>query len=319
MRAIIAVPITLLLVVRAYTRKSLTAVGIVAAALTATVHALHPSAVPFTLLCVFFLLGTSATKVKHDVKATLTVSSSGHSGGEGPRTSVQVIANSGCASLLVLLHVWTFGFSSTESAPPRCFGGGGVDKIADVLLLGVMSNYAAVAADTLSSELGILSKGKPVLITTLKTVPPGTNGGVTAAGLLAGVAGSAAIALTSWLLLDVCEGGHARPVGTFLLLTLLGTLGSVLDSLLGAVLQASVIDRRSGKIVEGPGGVRVLTKPHHSELASPKPLRKDGDARKRGDESRVINSGNDILDNNQINLLMAAIISGCGMLAGSLV
>ena len=38
------------------------------------------------------------------MKARLTHSSTGQSGGEGPRTYIQVLANSGVASVLVLLH-----------------------------------------------------------------------------------------------------------------------------------------------------------------------------------------------------------------------
>ncbi|KAK5455871.1 hypothetical protein LTS15_005188 [Exophiala xenobiotica] len=323
MRAIIAIPCIALLLLRAYTRQSLTPVGILSAGLTASIHALHPSPLPFTLLGVFFLLGTWATKVKHDVKATLTQSSNGSSAGEGPRTSIQVFANSGAATALVLLHIYLYGLSSTttsasSNSPQWCFGGGGGNngnKWADLIPLGVMANYAAVAADTLSSELGILSKSKPVLITTLRTVPPGSNGGVTLAGLLAGVGGGAAIALTSLLLLPFCaEHGSVTRLQTFVLLTVLGTAGTLLDSLLGAVLQASVIDRRTGKIVEGPGGVKVLTKPGQTQSRQG-PNGESTD----GHESRVINSGNDILDNNQINFLMASIITASGMVAGSFV
>ncbi|OAL40320.1 hypothetical protein AYO20_00056 [Fonsecaea nubica] len=315
MRPIIAIPVTLLLVTRAYTRRSLTPLGIVTAALTATIHALHPSALPFTLLCTFFLLGTTATKVKHDVKATLTVSSSGASGGEGPRTSLQVVANSGCASALCLLHVSLFGTGASEGA--ECFGGSrqSSNTFADLLLMGIMANYAAVAADTLSSELGILSKSQPVLITNpLRVVPRGTNGGVTLTGLLAGVGGSAAIAATSVTLLRFCAGSPIDALTLFALLTGLGTIGTLLDSLLGALLQASVIDRRSGKIVEGPGGLKVLTRPKTP------PAHVQGHGRKSSGEesSRSINSGNDILDNNQINLLMASIMSVSGMIVGDI-
>jgi hypothetical protein len=42
-------------------------------------------------------------QVKHDVKARLTLSSSG---GEGARTHIQVLANSAVASVLILLHYW---------------------------------------------------------------------------------------------------------------------------------------------------------------------------------------------------------------------
>lgn len=42
-----------------------------------------------------------------------------------------------------------------------------------------------------------------------------------------------------------------------------GALGSVLDSVLGGLLQASVVDKRTGKVVEGTGGKKVpFTLPH---------------------------------------------------------
>jgi len=118
-----------------------------------------------------------------------------------------------------------------------------------------------VAADTFSSELGILSKSNPRLITslTLREVPPGTNGGVTAAGLGAGLLGSFSVALTSALILPFCPGtsGIRDRVLWTVAMTLWGLLGSVLDSVLGGLLQASVVDKRSGKIVEGSGGRKV--------------------------------------------------------------
>lgn len=131
------------------------------------------------------------------------------------------------------------------------------------------SNYAAVAADTFSSELGILSKSPPRLITspTLRVVPPGTNGGVTATGLLAGVGGAFTVAVTSAVLLpfrfssgsDSDDGLYVKErVLWILAVTVWGALGSILDSVLGALLQASVVDKRTGRVVEGTGGRRVL-------------------------------------------------------------
>ncbi|KEF53007.1 uncharacterized protein A1O9_10915 [Exophiala aquamarina CBS 119918] len=329
MKAVVAVPTAAFIIIRAHRRKSLTPLGLVSAGATATIHALHPSPIPFLLLLTFFLLGTSATKVKHEIKATLTLSSSGSSGGEGPRTAIQVFANSAAASAMVLLHLWADGLDLDGTK--GCFGSraGAGTRLADLYLMGIMANYAAVTADTLSSELGILSKTRPVLITTLKTVPPGTNGGVSFAGLVAGVGGAAVIAAICCLLLDVCGGvvgGSTTAVllKVFALLTVLGSVGTLLDSFLGAMLQASVIDRRSGKIVEGAGGVKVLTKPtrrpSQSVPDSPGKQSRSTDEKAKADlhESRVINSGNDILDNNQINLLMACIVSGLGVFAGTL-
>lgn len=123
MHPYIAVPATVALVYRAYSHNSLTPAGIIVAAGTAIIHAIHPWSAFFALLVVFFIGGTSVTKVtflvysfatdkrpltvwqiKHNVKARLTLSSSGQSGGEGARTHVQVLANSVVASVLVLLH-----------------------------------------------------------------------------------------------------------------------------------------------------------------------------------------------------------------------
>jgi len=143
-------------------------------------------------------------------------------------------------------------------------------------------DYAAVAADTFSSELGILSPSKPRLITspTLREVPPGTNGGVTAIGILAGFLGSFTIALTSAVLLPFCAVGAISMTGKLLgenqpgfeggsgwggremlvwigAITLWGGMGSLLDSLLGGWLQASVVDVRTGKVIEGVGGRKV--------------------------------------------------------------
>lgn len=71
MHPYIAVPAVAALVYRAYSRKSLTPAGIVVAALTAVVHAIHPWSVFFALLCVFFLSGTAVTKVYCTILAFL--------------------------------------------------------------------------------------------------------------------------------------------------------------------------------------------------------------------------------------------------------
>lgn len=63
MKPILAVPSIALLVYRAWSRKSLTPSGLFAATLTAIAHAVHPWSVPFSLLVVFYLGGTAATKV----------------------------------------------------------------------------------------------------------------------------------------------------------------------------------------------------------------------------------------------------------------
>ncbi|ETN42146.1 uncharacterized protein HMPREF1541_04087 [Cyphellophora europaea CBS 101466] len=329
MKAVVAGPITVLLLLRSYRRQSLTIPGIIVAGITATVHALPESPLPFTLLGTFFILGTSATKVKHEQKARLTLSSSGASGGEGPRTHIQVLANSLCASILCLLEYLYRPNSGGQCFPLHA------QPSANYLswcLLGATANYAATAADTLSSELGILSSSTPFLITApWRSVPRGTNGGVTVAGVLYGSLGAAVIGVTSLMLLPFCEGEWTvqQKIALAVGVSVWGTLGSLLDSLLGAVLQASVVDRRTGKVVEGAGGVKVLTHRRASSAsgsgtdARPAAATKQrkGASQSAADsatshESRFIGSGSDILDNNGINLLMATIMTVGGIVVG---
>ncbi|PNY25098.1 Uncharacterized protein TCAP_04965 [Tolypocladium capitatum] len=372
MKPIIAVAGTLVLVFRAWKKNSLTPAGLIAATLTAAAHAYHPWNLPFVLLCVFFLAGTRVTHVKENVKATLTVHSRGTSGGEGPRTHVQVFANSLMGSILTVLHAYQLRTREAAYADPNttnpegtvCFSWGG-----DLLVVGIIANYAAVAADTFSSELGILSTGEPRLITslTLRKVPRGTNGGVTLMGLAAGFLGSTIVVTSAMLFLPACSPETAPTLGggrpwlmdqrrLFMgFLVLWGALGSVLDSFLGGVFQRSVKDVRSGKIVEGEGGNRVLVSTDTDQIAGgsakrveAKAVARSGEGSKAAEESddsamddedakdrysiknkhrtpsfgdqrptRVVESGWDLLDNNDVNFLMASIMSIGGMAVAS--
>jgi len=262
--------ITGLLVIYAVFRQKLTTPGVIVAIATALVHMLHPSSLPLSMLISFFGVGMIGTRVSRERKATLTMSAAGGSGGEGPRNASQVLANSGAASAVLLLHFFAPQVLAARTA-----------------LTGVAANYAAAGADTLSSELGILSSSPPFLITQpWKRVPKGTNGGVTLAGLAAGLIGAATAA-------TLMMGLHADVGWTYLAsLTALGLAGSVLDSLLGALCQATVEDKESGRVIEGPNGRRVL-------------LSQGG--------SRV-QRGRDLLNNNGVNFAMTLTIAVVGML-----
>jgi len=145
------------------------------------------------------------------------------------RTHVQVLANSLAGTILLVAHLVLFhryrGTCCFTSVP------GPHKSVAaftsDVLVYGIIGygvslpllpvtssyfglcscrfrHYASATADTWSSELGILSKSPPFLITSLKTVPPGTNGGVSLLGLVAALLGGAVIGLVSAFGLPFC-------------------------------------------------------------------------------------------------------------------
>lgn len=338
MNPFIAIPCILALLYHAHSRSSLTQAGILTAALTAITHALHPWAIFFALLGVFFLSGTAVTKVKHEVKATLTTTTTsataanhevkvkaakGAKAQPTPRTAAQVLCNSLPATVAILLHTLYLDYlnrglnnrlngqslshclplpsstldSNTTGSEKFIHGFG------PLLPYAIIAHYASAAADTFSSELGILAKSNPILITSFissplspKTVSKGTNGGVTAFGLLAGLAGAAIIGAVSLALLSFCSTWHlSQKLALLIGITLVGAMGSVLDSVLGAWFQATVVERESGKVVENEGGEKVVVR-----------------AGKNGGKEIVV-TGSDLLSNNGVNLLMCSAMSVAGM------
>ncbi|KAK6350792.1 hypothetical protein TWF718_003978 [Orbilia javanica] len=324
--------LTALLAYRAYSRKSLTFGGILTAVLTALIHAVHPfSTLNICLLFGFYLAGNSATKHKHAIKQSLTVSATG-SHTVTTRTHIQVLSNSICASVLILIHYYLIQ-DDLKAGKEIKFSlvSGGKGEWKDALVVGVMTQYAAVLSDTLSSELGILSRSPPRLIyNPLKVVPPGTNGGVTLAGFTAGTAGSILIAIISILTVPFsAENSDLKFKATLGgVVVAAGIIGTIIDSLLGATLQASVMDIKAGKVVESEGGEKVLvTSTKYPSIEGNVKKRagvvsKGQDARAKtkavggGDGSRKIFNGIDLLSNNGVNVVMAAIAAVGGMLWG---
>jgi uncharacterized protein (TIGR00297 family) len=119
-----------------------------------------------------------------------------------------------------------------------------------------MAAFACCNGDTWASELGILSKADPILITTFETVPRGTNGGVSAWGLFVSFAGGMFIGIFYYIatiLLVDDESLLNSPVQFPIILLggLAGLVGSIIDSFLGATCQFSG-QTKEGFIVEDP-------------------------------------------------------------------
>lgn len=131
------------------------------------------------------------------------------------RDAVQVLANGGAAGLCALLHL----------ALPQT----------GWLWFGFAGALAAVNADTWATELGVLSRSTPRLLSTGKRVERGTSGGVTLEGGLAAAAGAGFIAGLAALLSPL---GAGSSLGMFFVVTFAGLTASLVDSLLGATLQA---------------------------------------------------------------------------------
>ncbi|ADN50158.1 DUF92 domain-containing protein [Vulcanisaeta distributa] len=110
-----------------------------------------------------------------------------------------------------------------------------------LLSTAAVTSIAYSNADTWASELGVLSKSRPRLITKpWTTVDPGVSGGVTLLGELSSFIGSTTIALTYLGIQYILKLlGYISSVNIWfvVIVLILGYLGEVLDSIFGALFQ----------------------------------------------------------------------------------
>jgi uncharacterized protein (TIGR00297 family) len=92
-----------------------------------------------------------------------------------------------------------------------------------------VASLGAAFADTTESEIGQLFSRTPRLITTLRKVPPGTDGAVSLPGTLAGVTAAGITAFLAFTLNILETPGDA------FLVAIAAILGTVADSLIGAL------------------------------------------------------------------------------------
>ncbi len=162
------------------------------------------------LLVVFFASSSVLTRLfsKRKKNLALTFSKTGR------RDWAQVLAN-GSPALLVL------AVGAAQWLPEY------------IAWPGFAAALASVTADTWATELGVLSKTQPQLITTGQRVPKGTSGAVSLTGSLAAAGGALLIALTAGLV-----GSGYFTLGVLAAITLAGILGAYFDSFIGATVQA---------------------------------------------------------------------------------
>jgi len=190
--------------------------------------------VTWLLLLLFFLLSSFvATRYKFALKEALGV----QEGRQGERRASNVLAN-GVAAVVVA------GFFFLAIGPPRALAG-----------LVYVSVLAVAGADTLASEIGVLSPNA-YLISNGKKVPPGTDGAISVLGQACALAAAVYIALVGWIVLSILAPlvGSLVTIATnsFLILipAFVGFLGCQIDSLLGATLERKgIIGKRSVNLV----------------------------------------------------------------------
>lgn len=182
----------------AYRARALTLDGAIAAAAVGCIVFGRGGVAAAAALLAFFGSSSGLSRIGRDAKQTLELAEA--KGAQ--RDAWQVLANGGVATFAIVL------------------GQRGA-------FLGAV---AAAAADTWATELGLLARQPPRLITTLRPVPRGMSGGITLEGLLASFGGALVVGVTCRLF----GGRRSAPI----VATVAGMVGSLFDSVLGATLQA---------------------------------------------------------------------------------
>jgi uncharacterized protein (TIGR00297 family) len=197
---LIVVILTLAISSLSFRKKSLDFNGILYASLFGIVTYFLGGFTTFLVILLFFAVAELSTRYARTIKTTAKPHET--------RTMGNILGNAGAGLIALGLNPVQF----------------------NIAFFGAMS---AALADTLSSEIGLLSKTKPVLITTLKKVTPGTDGGITFLGLIAAIAGATVIGIVYWY--------WTQDITIAIILVIAGVFGSLVDSLLGAVLESKKI------------------------------------------------------------------------------
>jgi uncharacterized protein (TIGR00297 family) len=207
-RALVGLGLNAVIALGAYAARSIDVPGALSAVVIGTAIVAGLGLPAFALMMVFFVLGSTVTKVGYKIKAARGIAQE-KGGARGWRNAW---ANGGVPALIAAL---------------------GLLAPSEQQWLYVLAYAAAVAtatADTCSSEVGKAYGRRTFLITTFQPVPPGTEGAVSLEGTLAAVAGAAAVAFTGASL-------HLFTVPHALLVTVAGVLGSLAESVVGTIAE----------------------------------------------------------------------------------
>ena len=158
----------------------------------------------FAILALFVVGGSLLTRFGYGRKRRSGTAEAG----EGRRGAKNALANCGVAVVCALLNALTS---------------------LDVFAVAFVASLGAAFADTAESEVGQLYGRAPRLITTLRRVSPGTDGAISLPGTLAGLVAAALTATLGFAL------GLVASPGLILLVALAAFLGTVVDSLVGAI------------------------------------------------------------------------------------
>ena len=197
----------------AYKKASLSKSGFLAAIVLGT-GIYYFGGLWFSIIMVAFFISSSIlTKFKNYNKESFEKINEK----SGNRDYMQVFANGGVGLIFAILYY-------INSNP--------------IFLLAYAVSFAEATADTWASEVGVLSKKKPINILNLKPLKKGMSGGISMLGTTFAFLGASFIAFIYFMAsINIYKDIKQSIIYTMICLVI-GFIGSILDSILGASVQA---------------------------------------------------------------------------------
>eukprot|EP01080_Neovahlkampfia_damariscottae_P006361 gene6361-10367_t len=237
---LVSVVISALITLHSYLKKksSLNLSGAIAAFFVGCIT-FHGGLYFTTILLVFFFSSSRLTKYKSEIKKQRE---DGYEENQG-RNYIQVLANGGLPTLICFIYQFFFYHETFELET--------TNFLKKFLLICYLGIYSSNCGDTWSSEVGILSKNKPFHILYWKTVPYGTNGGVSKLGLLASLVAGVSLGIITSLVMVFSRRIQIQSVLLLLVVCSFSSVfGSLLDSVLGGIFEYSGYCKEKKKIVK---------------------------------------------------------------------
>lgn len=197
----------------AYKKSSLNKSGFIAATVLGTGIYFFGGLWFSVIMVTFFISSSLLTKFKHNNKESLEKLNEK----SGNRDYMQVFANGGLGLIFAFLYY-------LDSSP--------------VFLLAYAASFAVATADTWASEIGVLSKKKPLNILNFKPLKNGMSGGVSILGTSFAFLGALFISSIHFIVSIIIYKDIKLALVYSIYCLLVGFAGSIIDSLIGASVQA---------------------------------------------------------------------------------
>lgn len=199
---VLSITLSFLLASIAYFKKSLTKSALLLAFIFSYLITYYGGIASFIILVTVFL-GSNIGKLFKKTKSKDEIIAK-----SGQKDTIQILANVGLGTLSIIIYGLTGKFS---------------------FLVIYASIMAESLSDTLASDIGMHSKHKPINILTFKESTPGLSGNISTLGLISSFLGAFIISIIFYI--------FHHSVLYLIIIISTGFLGSLIDSILGSLIQ----------------------------------------------------------------------------------